>query len=335
MIKPKVQHFILGFTMFLFITACNQNKRSINTKGISIPSQLIRFDQLLSQDAEISQEQIDEFSAENPNFSRAFEQAILGQGEELNVEQLNQFKTYFDTIGIHQLIEEEYGKFNSYFNDITELQKRLQVAVPSFKPVNVITTNTGFNYKNFLVDNAIAIGLEMYLGKEVDYFEMGSQFPEYRVQTFTKNYIVPDVADALVNDLFPDRPENNTLLDKMIYYGKAIWLKSLLLPKTEDHYFINYTSENYKWAKENEREIWRFFVSKELLYNNNFNDYKTYVTAGPFSSGMPPESPANTGSFIGYQIVKQYAKNHPELSILEIMQNANSQEILNNSQYRP
>ena len=49
---------------------------------------------------------------------------------------------------------------------------------------------------------------------------------------------------------------------------------------------------------------------------------------------MPKESPGRLGYWVGYQIVNQYMKNEG-VSLLDLMKNTNSQEILLKSKYKP
>ena len=62
----------------------------------------------------------------------------------------------------------------------------------------------------------------------------------------------------------------------------------------------------------------------------------SYVNNGPTSTGMPPESPGNIGSWIGWQIIKKYMHQHPEKKLLDILNDKNdAQTFLRESGYRP
>jgi hypothetical protein len=50
---------------------------------------------------------------------------------------------------------------------------------------------------------------------------------------------------------------------------------------------------------------------------------------------MPPESPGNTGSWLGWQIIRTYMKKHPEVTLKDLIQLKDAQKILDDSGYRP
>ncbi|PKP02856.1 MAG: gliding motility lipoprotein GldB, partial [Bacteroidetes bacterium HGW-Bacteroidetes-9] len=53
-----------------------------------------------------------------------------------------------------------------------------------------------------------------------------------------------------------------------------------------------------------------------------------------FTASFSQESPSRTGAWLGWQIVKSYMKNNDSM-IAGLMANANSQEILEKSGYKP
>ena len=56
------------------------------------------------------------------------------------------------------------------------------------------------------------------------------------------------------------------LFFKILYEGKKMYLKDIFLPQLKDNIKIAYTEEEIKWAKENERLIWQYFVEKQILF---------------------------------------------------------------------
>jgi uncharacterized protein YjaZ len=58
------------------------------------------------------------------------------------------------------------------------------------------------------------------------------------------------------------------------------------------------------------------------------------MTDGPFTSGFAEESPARTGSWLGWQIVKDYMDNN-DVTLKELLKDTDSQKILEKSGYKP
>ena len=50
---------------------------------------------------------------------------------------------------------------------------------------------------------------------------------------------------------------------------------------------------------------------------------------------MPKDSPGRIAYYIGWEIVNDYMENNPRLTLEALMQNTESQEILQQSGYKP
>ncbi|MBT8177968.1 MAG: gliding motility lipoprotein GldB, partial [Eudoraea sp.] len=77
-------------------------------------------------------------------------------------------------------------------------------------------------------------------------------------------------------------PADRNFLSQMIYYGKELYLKDLLLPLLADEDKIGYTKEELDWAEANEEQIWRYFVEKELLYSTDQRLAPRFLDPAPF-----------------------------------------------------
>lgn len=108
-----------------------------------------------------------------------------------------------------------------------------------------------------------------------------------------------------------------------------------LMPTAADTVIMDYSAPKMKWAKDNERNIWNLFNSEHLLYETSLKKIQKLIGPSPSSPGMPPESPGNTGSFLGWQIVKAYMKKHPETTLKELIALDDAQEFLKESGYKP
>ena len=64
-------------------------------------------------------------------------------------------------------------------------------------------------------------------------------------------------------------------------------------------------------------------------------DILRFINDSPNTTGFPVESPGRSGVWIGWQIVRQYMKKHKEISLTELMNDTDYQQILNSSGYFP
>jgi uncharacterized protein YjaZ len=76
-------------------------------------------------------------------------------------------------------------------------------------------------------------------------------------------------------------------------------------------------------------------VDNELLYTTDKMLVNKWVNQAPFIAGIPKQSPGRLGQWVGWQIVRNYMKESPEVTIQNLMDNQNAQEIFTRSKYKP
>ena len=60
-----------------------------------------------------------------------------------------------------------------------------------------------------------------------------------------------------------------------------------------------------------------------------------FTGEGPFTTGFVKESPARTGVWIGWNIVKKYMDKNANISLDQLMHETDAQKILSLSKYKP
>lgn len=237
--------------------------------------------------------------------------------------------------------QEIYRECMIRFPDLTAMESefsgafgRISEAVPGFRAPAVYTYVSGFDfaYPVKYADSALIIALDMYLGSDYKgYPALG--IPMYISQRLTPDHILPDCLKEMA---YPYLKTNQapTLLDAMTEEGKILWFAGMMLPETKENLIIGYSSPQLKWCEGNEYNIWSFLIENELLYSKDARSMSMFMSDGPFTASFSQESPARTGSWVGWQIVKAYAEKSGK-SVAEIMANTDSQEILEQSGYKP
>jgi|SRR5690554_273716 len=219
--------------------------------------------------------------------------------------------------------------------EITQLFQHLTYYFPEFKTPRVITTTSTVDYRNKVIvtDTIVLISLDTYLGSDHEFYQ-GIQ--KYLRQGFVKEQIVVDMA-AEYSEKYIYQQQVKTLLDEMIYYGKQLYFKDLVIPFKTDAEKIGYSQEQIDWANANETEIWRFFVERELLYSTDASLPNRFINPAPFSKfqleEIDRESPGKIGRYMGWQIVKAYMANN-QVSIKDMLQKE-AKEIFNQSNFKP
>ena len=230
-------------------------------------------------------------------------------------------------------VEKKYADFSTINQEIETLFKHIKFYFPKTKTPKVVTliSEMDYNTKTIYADSLVIVSLELYLGKNHKFY----QFPEYIKQNFEPTQIVPDIASSfLQTKMVPDT--DKSFLSQMIYLGKELYLKELLLPEYTDAARIGYTPEQIKWCAENEGYIWRYFIDKEMLYSVDAKLIPRFLSPAPFSKfylEIDNDSPGQVGAWIGWQIVRSYMKNN-DVTINELM-NKKAKEIFEQSKYKP
>ena len=234
---------------------------------------------------------------------------------------------------LKQEIDLVFTDFASVQKDITSVLQHIKFYFPKYKTPTVYTVTTeDYRKKVILYQDVILVALNTYLGENHKYYE-GIQ--NYIVQNFRKEMIPVDIADEFAYaQVIPSR--NRSFLSKMIFHGKAQYIKSVLLPKASTALQFGYTEQQIHWSEANEAQIWTHFIEKELLYSTDNKLDARFLNLAPFSKfylELDSESPGGIGRYIGYRIVDAYMKNN-DVSLQELIEKS-TEEIYNNSKYKP
>jgi len=232
-------------------------------------------------------------------------------------------------------VEKIFPDFNDNTQEIASLFNHLKHYFPEFKVPRVITTTSDVDYRNKVIvtDSIVIIALDTYLGSDHEFYQ-GIQ--TYIVADMNKSQIVVDLAGEYAKK-YIYRQQNKTLLDEMVYYGKQLYFKDVMIPFKTETERIGYTQEQMDWALANESYIWRYFVERELLYSTDSKLSSRFIVDAPFSKfyleEIDTQSPDKLGQYIGWQIVKAYMEQN-EVSLVTMF-DASTEEIFNNSKFKP
>lgn len=234
---------------------------------------------------------------------------------------------------VYTEVQKKYADFTPVKKELETLFKHIKYYFPKTKTPEVITviSEMDYNSKAIYADSLVIISLELYLGKNHKFY----QFPKYLKENFEERQIAPDVVSSFATRNIAPVIEND-LLSEMIYYGKQLYLKDLLLPEYTDAEKIGYTPSQIIWCQENESYMWRYFIEKEMLYSNEKKLISRFINPAPFSKfylEIDNDSPGQVGAWIGWQIVRSYAKNN-EIPIAELLK-VNAKELFEKSKYKP
>jgi gliding motility-associated lipoprotein GldB len=231
-------------------------------------------------------------------------------------------------------VQKKFPDLQSLDSDFENLFRHIKYYYPNFKSPRVITLIDDNNDITAVYQgDLVIVPLSLYLGKENPIYE---GLPKYQVQQYEPSQILPNVVTAFSIGRIP-APKDNTLLSEMIYYGKELYLKDVLIPEMADEHKIGYTKEQQAWSGANEAEIWRYFVDRKLLFSTDNKLLDRFIKPAPFSKfylELDNESPGRLGQWIGWQIVRSYAENNKNVPLQQLLA-MDAKAIFDNSKYKP
>ncbi len=234
---------------------------------------------------------------------------------------------------VYAEVQKKYSNIEEVHSEFETLFKHIHYYFPLTKAPKVVTLIAEMDptSKAIYADSLVLIPLELYLGKEHKFY----QFPKYVKQNFEEKQIMPDLVSSFsIGKIAP--PTDKNLLSLMIYFGKELYLKDILLPEYSDANKIGYTPEQLIWCQENESYIWRYFIEREMLFSNDAKLASRFINAAPFSKfylEIDNDSPGQVGTWIGWQIVRSYMANN-DVKVTELLK-TNAKEIFEKSKYKP
>jgi hypothetical protein len=235
---------------------------------------------------------------------------------------------------IYNCTDSVYSNIIPLEEDLNESFKYYNYYFPSKKVPSIFTFVSGFNCAIAPTDSILAIGLDYFLGSTRNYYSL-LDFPEYQKRKLTPNYVASTAMLQWIRTEFEADSVDNTLLGAIIQEGKSYYVLKQCMPEKNDTILFGFTSKQLGWVNDSEFEIWSFLLDKKLLYNTNPTEYNRYIADGPFTPGMPRESPARATNWLGYKIIESFMNNNKNMTLQKLLQLKSAQTILNKSKYKP
>lgn len=242
------------------------------------------------------------------------------------------------------VLRQIYHYVDSTFDDMAEeldlsiskAMKRAHELCPEIscsRIYTMITGNLDYESRVFCDDHDLVISLDQYV---VGNFEKFGYFglPLYLVNLSKPQYILPDcVRSEVQNHIVMPENQQLTLLDYMILEGKTLYAMDQILPDTPDTLLMRYTGLQWDWMTQNAGNVWSYLIQKNLLYSNDYMEFHNFVEEAPQTNCFVDSAP-RVGCYIGWQIVKAYMQKSGA-SLSDLLKNPRSQEILDQSKWRP
>lgn len=310
------------FLFFIFLNSCTSEKKvKEEVLAIDVTVKIDRFDEKF---AKATPESLKQLKEKYPYFfPEHYHDSIWIQKSQ-------------DTL--QKQLEEEvfkvFGDFNEYEDEITLLFQHLKYYFSDFQEPEVITLVSDVDYRNNVIyaDSLVVVGLDNFLGAEHFFY---TDIHRYIAKNMIPEQLTPQIAEAIA-ERYVSPPSGRSFMNLMVYYGKKLYLKELLMPIYDEYRIMGYTEAEFDWARANEMEIWRYFVERELLFSTDPQMASRFTNPAPFSKfylELDNESPGRLGQYIGWQIVRAFAKNN-DVELKQLLA-LSGEEIYKNSRFKP
>ncbi len=335
----KSRKLIIALCLLIGLIACGRQERYFPAEIPKTSVPIERFDSaLLTIDTTEIEAEIRELYASYPVFMPFFTEQILGiptDDTTFLAQALPQFlgDTLYGFKQTNRRVQTTFANIDDLQNDLNGAFARLRYLYPDIEIPTIYFFVSGFNASVLFLEDAIAVGVDMYLGSDYEYYNRVVY--NYQKQTMRKECIPADVVSAYLFQLFPFTSKQSRLLENMIYRGKIMYVLSLLFPDENEAEIMGYTPEQMAWCERNERAIWNMMMDKRDLFKTEPQILTSYLNDGPFTAEISQDSPARLGTWMGWQICQSYMEHNSNITLQELLTEGDAQKILQESNYKP
>ena len=337
-----MKRFSLYLFIILIVGSC-KGKNVPDVSGIKVDLQLQRFDKdFFAIDTNHIDQSLQQLQQKYPSFIQDFIFNILAlpSQPDSSVVVKREVKSFIHSYSpLKDSADKIFANLNATEKEVKRGLQFVKYYFPSYKlPTKLITFIGPINsYGNILTTNALAVGLQLYMGKNFSLYqsEAGQEmYPGYISRRFEQQYIPVNCIKTIVDDIFPDNNAGRPLVEQMIQAGKRLYMLDQLLPETADTLKTGYTQNQLQGCYANEGTIWSFFVQNDLLFTTDPSVTKDYMNDAPQTQAFGKDSPGFIGQFCGWQIVKKWMSKNQKVSLEQLLQ-TDPKTIFAEAKYKP
>lgn len=321
--------------ILILVSCSKETRRTADISDMDMEFHIQRFDSAFwNIDTTNTEESMMLLAAKYPELAQLYVEKIMLMGRIGSDTAATEFRNFHK----YPAVIDVYNSTLNFYKDLSDIEQelkpallRLRVFLPQLQIPEFYTHISFFN-QNIIVGNGfISLSLDNYMGPDYCFYDSIGVYTYLR-QNMHREKIPSDYLIALLASELPIDPSSNLLSD-MIYHGKILYTVSCLLPESSENVILGYSIEQLEWANSHEKEMWNQLVESHAIYTTNIIDKNKYTRDAPFTQPFGQNSPSRMGAFLGYKIICAYMKNNQKITIAQLLQNQDSQDILNHSNY--
>ncbi|MDY6801058.1 MAG: hypothetical protein SVU94_07515 [Bacteroidota bacterium] len=330
--------FLVVILLLIFTGCSEKNKFDVDIDDIELEIEVKRLDkELFELEPSKLEEHIPDLIKKYEEFLELYSRNVVNIGSPYSKaypDYLAGFITDYTMFQVHEKVMEKFPTVDFIEEALTQAFKYYKYYFPDRLVPAVYTFQGGFNQSIVVGDSILAIGIDKYLGTDVDFYDRLG-ISKYLQRNMIPEKIPTDAMRAWAMTEFVYNDSVDNLVNNMIYHGKLQYFLDAMFPFTEDSLKFGFSSNQLKWCQNNEKPMWDNLVDQKLLFSTDYMTINNYINPAPFTTGFPRQSPGRAVVWLGWKIVHHYMERHPELTLKELMLNDHYQEILTESRYEP
>lgn len=327
---------LLLLSLLVVISGCNNNPLKVDVSDIDLEMPVQRFDrELFSLKRGVGD--LDSLKKKYNDYFLLYSTQVIKVGnpeDSLFPQYLNEFLSDSLMNLVYQKCQDVFPDMVLYEELIVEAFKHYKYYFPEGNIPKLYTHISGFNQSIMVARDLISVSLDRYLRADSEFYaQLG--IPLYARYKMTPERIPIDVVLAFGLTEFPYNPLKDNVLSNMIYQGKIRYFVQAMMPEISEATIMGYNPEQMEWCILSQENMWSFLIEQRHLFSSEYRVIMNYINEGPFTPGMPKESPSRTGIWLGLQIVKEYMRSSPGVDLSALMSDQDYEKILRESGYQP
>lgn len=328
----------LSVAATVLLLSCNSFQKTPDVSVIDVPLTPIRFEQaFFAIDTLKLDASLQKLAGQERFFTQDFLYNILATTPQTAVKDVPQFMSAYQSM--YQQVSTQFASIKKEEAAIKEGLQYVKFYFPDYKlPTKLITFIGPINsFGNIITIDALAVGLQMYLGKNNPIYlteEGQSLYPVYVSRRFERAYMATNCMKNIIDDLYPLQDAGAPLCEQMVEAGKRLYFLKKVLPHEADSIVTGYTAAQLEGCYKSEKDIWSFFVQNNLLYEKDPSLIGDYMQDGPNTAVFGDSSPGFIGQFVGYRIVEAFVEKNKETSLDKLLK-IPAKIIFEQAKYKP
>lgn len=336
----KKQQFLLCafFGSLILISSCSSESRNgVKIDEIHSVIELKRFDKdFFAMKPGNIEADLAALKKKYPEFYPFYQIEMMGWEEEAEIKNSLLLLSDTNVLKIQDTTNRIFGDFSEQMAILDPAFKRFAHYFPESRTPAIILAYTEFLTRTATDTGMLILPLEMYLGENYPVYP-NFNIPSYMLRRMNKEHLPAAAMTAWLDQTLEIPIAKNRFLDHLIREGKQLYYLQSVLPETADSLLTGWTTTQLGWLKENEFQMWTFYISEKYLYSLDGAYYMPLLSDGPFTAApnIPPGSAPRIGAYSGWQIVKRYMDDNKDVTLEELLLDTDSDKILKGSKYRP